>query len=348
MGHIARTSSLILAAATAVMLSGCGQVVPPHMRAIPAETVAMMAEKGMREDAPIFVRIFKQESELEIWKATDDGLYHHLKTYPICNYSGKLGPKIKQGDKQSPEGFYKVSSKLMNPNSKYHLSFNLGYPNKFDKSRGRTGDYLMVHGDCRSAGCYAMTDALIEEIYALAREALKGGQEAFDVHAYPFRMTPENMQRYKGNKNYNFWRTLQVGYSHFEYTHKPPKVDVCEKRYLVNVAFKRGGPTNPSAACPIHEALPLEAAPQPPLLQEARIPQATPKKRPPHMAFAPASSAPQSVDASSAPHSSAVISTPSAGEQASISRGGLFGFGLAPAKPSFSGFAFRSNAKLGK
>ena len=94
-----------------------------------------------------------------------------------------------QGDRQAPEGFYTVTKAQMNPNSSLYLAFNLGYPNLYDRANRRTGDFLMVHGKCRSAGCYAMTDGLIEEIYALAREAFIGGQETIQVHALPFRMT---------------------------------------------------------------------------------------------------------------------------------------------------------------
>lgn len=333
----ANKMSLLIPTALAVMLSGCGQELPPHLRPLPAEAKALLSEKGMTEKAPIFVRIFKEESELEIWKAKDDGRYSHFKTYPICNWSGKLGPKIKQGDKQAPEGFYRVSQRLMNPNSQFHLSFNLGYPNKFDRAHGRTGNYLMVHGDCRSAGCYAMTDALIEEIYALARESFKGGQEKFTVQALPFRMTPDNMQRHAGNRSYPFWKTLKVGYDHFEYTRQEPKVEICEKRYLVNVAFldQRGKP-DAKAACPLYQALPLEKAPDPPMIQEVHQNKKT--ARP--MAFAPVADTP----ALSLPAASAV---PSAASQATIGRGTTFGFGLAPAKPSYSGFVFRNNMTLG-
>ena len=115
------------------VLAGCSQLVPPHLLPLPPEAKALLAKKDMREDAPIFVRIFKQESELEVWKARDDGRFYHFKTYPICTWSGSLGPKFFEGDLQSPEGFYKVSSKLMNPKSKYHLSFNLGFPNAYDR-----------------------------------------------------------------------------------------------------------------------------------------------------------------------------------------------------------------------
>ncbi len=316
------TRSLLIAAATAVGLAGCSQVVPPHMKPIPAEAKALLAQKNMREDAPIMVRIFKEENELEIWKAKDDGRFHHFKTYPICNWSGGLGPKYKIGDKQAPEGFYKVSAKLMNPNSKFHLSFNLGFPNAFDKAHKRTGKYLMVHGDCRSAGCYAMTDALIEEIYAMAREAFTGGQEAFDVQALPFRMTVENMRRHSRSKHYAFWRNnLYQGYKDFEVSQLPPKVDVCERRYLFNVNFLNGEPTDPTAACPKYERLPVEAIPKAPMYQEA-------KSNAPKQSIIPKRQA------------STVAS------QATIGGGSTFGF--APKKPSVAGFAFRTNSRLSR
>ena len=126
----------------------------------------LLGKKGMDAQAPIFIRIFKEESELEVWKQRDDGRFYHFKTYPICNWSGDLGPKVKQGDRQAPEGFYTVTREQMNPDSNYHLAMNLGYPNAYDRSQRRTGEFLMIHGKCKSAGCYAMTDALIEEIYA--------------------------------------------------------------------------------------------------------------------------------------------------------------------------------------
>ncbi len=138
--------------------------------------------------------------ELEVWKQRDDGRFYHFKTYPICNWSGDLGPKTRYGDRQAPEGFYTITREQMNPDSKYHLAFNLGYPNAYDRSQQRTGDFLMIHGKCKSAGCYAMTDALIEEIYAMARESFIGGHDSFQVHAFPFRMTDENMARYANHE----------------------------------------------------------------------------------------------------------------------------------------------------
>ena len=238
-------------------LSACSQAVESTTSSnaannpLPQETQDLLVKKGMRVEAPIFIRIFKQESELEIWKQKDDGFFHLLKTYPICNWSGKLGPKLKQGDKQAPEGFYRVSKGQMNPNSRYHLSFNLGYPNAYDRSFKRTGANLMVHGDCSSAGCYAMTDALVEEIYAFAREAFDGGQQTFDVHAYPFRMTSKNMEKNKRNRWFRFWRDLKRGYDEFEMTRMPPKIRVCERRYHVNPAFADiNYRINPAGPCP--------------------------------------------------------------------------------------------------
>src|SRR5262245_14330201 len=246
---------ILAVVAVACVLSACAtlNVAAPHLTPLPNETVMLLGKKRMEVKAPVFIRIYKEESELEVWKMRDDGRYYHFKTYPICNWSGQLGPKLKEGDKQSPEGFYTITKEQMNPNSKYHLAFNLGYPNPFDKSHRRTGDALMVHGGCGSAGCYAMTDALMEEVYALAREAFAGGQEVVHVHAFPFRMTPANLTRHAKSEWRGFWKTLKEGYDYFELTRQVPIVAVCNRRYLVNVRMASGiDPTrlNPAAACP--------------------------------------------------------------------------------------------------
>jgi murein L,D-transpeptidase YafK len=238
------------------MLAACsGPELPPAMKPLSKETMMLLGKKGMKQDAPIFVRVFKEESELEVWKLRDDGHFHHFKTYPICNWSGELGPKLAQGDKQAPEGFYTVHKSQLNPNSQFHLAFNLGFPNSYDKAHGRTGSALMVHGKCRSAGCYAMTDALIEEIYALARDQFTEGQDAFRVHAFPFRMTAENMARHRTSKWYPFWLTLKEGYDYFETTRQLPPIAVCERRYHVNVRPISTVSTkiDPQGRCPAFE-----------------------------------------------------------------------------------------------
>jgi murein L,D-transpeptidase YafK len=223
---------------------------PPSERQLSASTQALLAIKGMKVEAPIFVRIFKEESELEVWKLKD-GRFQHFHTYPICAWSGELGPKVQQGDRQAPEGFYTVSRGQMNPHSLYHLAFNIGFPNAFDHANGHSGSALMVHGNCKSAGCYAMTDAYIEEIYILARDAFNAGQTKFHVQALPFRMTAWNMQRHRDNRWYPFWARLKEGYDAFESTGKPPVVKVCGKQYLVNVSFPgQASDPAPDAPCP--------------------------------------------------------------------------------------------------
>lgn len=182
--------------------------------------------------APVFIRIFKEEAELELWlKGTDQ--YVLFKTYPICRYSGNLGPKLKEGDNQAPEGIYWVGPKQMNPFSSYHLSFNLGYPNVFDRAHQRTGSALMVHGNCVSIGCYAMTDAKIEEIYTLMNKAFAGKQKQVQVHALPFRMEAKRLAAAKNDPNYAFWQDLAAIEQAFEASKMPPTVQVRNKRYVL-------------------------------------------------------------------------------------------------------------------
>jgi murein L,D-transpeptidase YafK len=252
--------SLLASAAlvAAVALSGCNTDgnLPANskaMKPLSAQMVADIDQKGMEKGSPILVRLFKQESELEVWKQDRSGRYALLKTYPICRWSGELGPKIKEGDRQAPEGFYTITRGQMNPNSQFYLSFDLGYPNAFDRSHGRTGMHLMVHGDCSSRGCYSMTDEQIAEIYALGREAFFGGQRAFQVQAYPFRMTPQNFAKHRNNPHMAFWKMLKQGNDHFEATRHEPKVDVCEKRYVFDAEATDGGRFVASNKCPVFQ-----------------------------------------------------------------------------------------------
>jgi murein L,D-transpeptidase YafK len=229
-------------------------------RPIPEKLLAEIESKNMDKGSPMLVRLFKQEAELEVWKQDRSGKFALLKTYPICRWSGDLGPKVKEGDRQAPEGFYSITPAQMNPTSAYYLSFNMGYPNAYDKAWGRTGSQLMVHGDCSSRGCYAMTDEQISEIYALGRESFFGGQNAFQVQAYPFRMTPQNMARHRNNPNMPFWKMIKEGNDHFEVTRQEPKVDFCERKYVFD-AEKPANSTRPlafnaSAQCPAYQVSP--------------------------------------------------------------------------------------------
>ena len=147
--------------------------------------------------APAYVRIFKKEGELELWLKVN-GRYSLYRTFPICKWSGRLGPKVKEADYQSPEGFYSVSARQLNPHSNYHLAFNVGYPNAFDRQNGHTGGLVMVHGNCKSVGCFAMTDKGIEEIYGFVAAALSAGQREVPVHIFPFHMTDAAIARETG------------------------------------------------------------------------------------------------------------------------------------------------------
>ncbi|WP_247744981.1 murein L,D-transpeptidase family protein [Shimia sp. R11_0] len=193
---------------------------------------AAMAEADLHLGAPTYIRIFKEEKILELWLQSEAGPYELFRTYPICNHSGALGPKLKEGDRQSPEGFYRVDKAALNPNSSYHLSFNLGFPNAYDRAKGRTGSYLMVHGDCVSVGCYAMTDPMIEEIYVTVESALNAGQSFVPVHAFPFRPTEARMARAAGHPWESYWQNLAPAYHSFASNHQPPAISMQDGRYV--------------------------------------------------------------------------------------------------------------------
>ena len=248
-----RGAALAAAGLAALTLAACTDLegIPKHLRPLPPETRELISEKGMEEKSPILVRIFKDESTLEIWKKHKaTGRFALLKPYEICAWSGELGPKKREGDRQAPEGFYTIRPAQMNPKSSYYLAFNMGYPNEFDQAHGRTGAHLMVHGACSSAGCYSMTDEQIAEIYALARLSFEGGQRDFQVQAFPFRMTPQKMAEHRNSENYEFWKMLKTGYDHFEVTRQVPKVDVCDRRYVFDTVPEAGMSYSPTAACP--------------------------------------------------------------------------------------------------
>ncbi|WP_258160148.1 L,D-transpeptidase family protein [Rhizobium sp. TH2] len=201
---------------------------------LPAKMRSKLAKMNLSMSSPIMMRIFKEEAVMEVWKANSQDRYQLVATYPICAWSGQLGPKKKEGDRQAPEGFYTITPAQMNPSSSYYLSFDMGYPNKFDRAYGRSGRNLMVHGACSSSGCYSISDAAVLQVYAFARDAFKGGQKSFQIQAFPFRMTAENMAKRRSSEHYEFWKNLKTGYDHFEITHRPPVVDVCGKKYAFN------------------------------------------------------------------------------------------------------------------
>lgn len=201
----------------------------------PLET--RLAAAGFKWGAPLFIRIFKQSFELEVWLKRGDR-FEKFATYPICYFSGNLGPKLRTGDWQSPEGIYHIEAKQLNPQSRWHKAFNLGFPNAFDRAHGRTGSFLMVHGGCSSVGCYAITNPAIDDVYRLASAALAAGQQRFQVQALPFRLTPEALAARAGNRNATFWAELKRIADAFDGAGVPPDVGVCSGHYVLGKSEK--------------------------------------------------------------------------------------------------------------
>lgn len=226
---------LLILTASLLMLSSCGENAKGQAaeEEAPKPMETELAEKKLERGSPVFIRAFKEEGELELFienKAT--GKFELFRTYPIAAASGQLGPKLAEGDRQVPEGFYFSGAGDMNPNSSFHLSFNVNYPNAYDRAHDRTGTFIMVHGSNVSIGCLAMTDEKIEEIYALCQAALDNGQPFFRVHIFPFRMTPERMAEAAGSPHRPFWENLKTGYDLFEENMIPPDVSVRDKAYV--------------------------------------------------------------------------------------------------------------------
>ena len=267
-----------------------------------AKTAERLAAKGFANGAPMVLRIFKSESELEVWMEKD-GRYELFATYPICHWSGTLGPKQREGDKQTPEGFYTITSRQLHHVGRWPRSLNLGFPNAFDSAMGRSGSYILVHGGCSSVGCFAMTNPVIGEIYNLASAALRSGQRHIPAHVFPFRMTEKNLAKNAKSEWAGFWANLKEGYDSFEKTRQPPRVSVCENRYHIQDASPlEAGAPNPLAVCgatvaalrssdPSAQLVPIEspaanpsppasaAAPSPPAasapLNQASLPQSS-------------------------------------------------------------------------
>lgn len=193
---------------------------------------ARLAARGLAEGNSIFIRIFKAESELEVWLRKDNS-FVLFETYPICHWTGTLGPKIREGDKQSPEGFYSITARQGRHRGRWRKAFNLGFPNALDQRLQRTGSYILLHGGCSSAGCFAMTDTVLDEIYALVQSAMAHGQQRVHVHIFPFRMTEPAMARHAGHPASDFWQDLKAGYDAFARVHVPPTVGICNRRYVV-------------------------------------------------------------------------------------------------------------------
>jgi murein L,D-transpeptidase YafK len=253
-----RPIGLAAALAGTLVLAGCNDdgYLPRNSRhwvALSPEIQNKLSEAGVSRHSPMLIRAYKKEGELEVWKADNAGEYKLVHTFPVCRWSGQLGPKKREGDRQVPEGFYAITPQMMNPNSSFYLSFNIGYPNAFDRQLGRDGSHIMVHGACSSRGCFSMTDKQIADIYALARDSFSGGQKAIQMQSFPFRFTPDNLARYRADENLPFWKNLKEGADHFEVTKREVQVAACQGKYRFNA-----GSEDAASACtaaPANEAL---------------------------------------------------------------------------------------------
>ncbi|MGO8740282.1 L,D-transpeptidase family protein [Rhodoblastus sp.] len=252
LGKAPRRPAFALAALSlAAAVSGCSDTQTSRAsEPLSHQMLALMETKGVAPSSPMLIRGFKKESELEVWKMRSDGSYVLLKTFPICRWSGQLGPKRHEGDRQVPEGFYSITPAMMNPNSHYYLSFNVGYPNAYDRAFGATGGSVMVHGICSSAGCFSMTDAQIADIYALARESFAGGQHAIQMQSYPFHMDARNLAKYRLDPNMPFWKELKKGDDHFAATKRDVSYAICNRHYMFGAQAQPGASLDASAPCP--------------------------------------------------------------------------------------------------
>jgi murein L,D-transpeptidase YafK len=250
---IRRGTAVGLTVAVCALIAGCDdsyldQSSARSQQPISSATLAKMEALDTTPSSPTVIRTYKKEAELEIWKMKSNGEYALLKTYPMCRWSGQLGPKKREGDMQVPEGFYSIAPGQMNPNSHYYLAFNVGYPNAYDRAYGRTGGSVMVHGVCSSAGCFSMTDEQVADIYAIARDSFAGGQREIQLQSYPFHMTAQNMAKFRLDPNIDFWKNLKDGSDHFEVTKNEPSVLVCGKHYVFDATTK--DEVSGSEACP--------------------------------------------------------------------------------------------------
>lgn len=235
---LAALAFLLLPALLAFAQAG---TIPSSLRSDRAYTetkpqlAADLEAKGLALGSPVYLRLTKEPALLTAYVQGADGTYEAFRSWPVCAVSGDLGPKLREGDGQAPEGFYAIQPVQMNPSSSYHLSFNLGFPNAYDRANGRTGSFLMVHGSCVSIGCFAMTDAGIEEIWTLMQASFENGQTSVPVHIFPFPMTEANLKAHEADPNAAFWQEIAPAWTTFETTGKVPAVSVSGKSYVVGV-----------------------------------------------------------------------------------------------------------------
>jgi len=193
---------------------------------------------GYGNDFSMLINAYKAEGKLEVWlKAKSGKSYSLFRIYDFCAHSGTLGPKVVEGDGQTPEGFYYIN--VFNPMSSFHLSLGVNYPNAVDLARTgkkrKTGGDIYIHGNCVTVGCIPLTDEKIKEVYVLAVEARNSGQDNIPVNIYPFKMTDANIKKYSAQfpAQLIFWKTLQLGYLAFEKNKTAVNVKEVKGEYIL-------------------------------------------------------------------------------------------------------------------
>ncbi len=203
---------------------------PESVAAREIELANEFKERGLKLGSPIFLRVYKQTSEMELWVQRGPR-YVHFKTYGICRWSGGLGPKFYEGDRQSPEGLYRITTSDLIVNPRWDRAMNINYPNNFDNLNGRGGSGILIHGGCGSIGCFAIQNENVEDVYGAVRAALRGGQVYVPVLALPFRfsaLAPEKDDTLRMNE---FWADLRRADLLFERDRLPPVAWICDGRY---------------------------------------------------------------------------------------------------------------------
>jgi murein L,D-transpeptidase YafK len=212
----------------------------PYGKAVAAKAIELskaFEEKGLKLGSPVFIRVYKQTSEMELW-IEKGSRYVLFKTYGICRWSGGLGPKYYEGDRQSPEGLYRITSADLIVNARWDRAMNINYPNSFDVMNGRSGSGILIHGKCGSIGCFAIQDRNVEEVYAAVREALKGGQAYIPVLSLPFRFASLAPSKQDTRQMSEFWSDLRRADLLFARDRLPPAAWICDGRYYF--ADRRG------------------------------------------------------------------------------------------------------------
>jgi hypothetical protein len=192
-----------------------------------AEVERMFADAGVAfPPKELLWRVFKDKHHLEVWANDTKGApMKKIATYRACAMSGDLGPKHREGDRQVPEGFYRIE--YFFPDSAFHLAAKVSYPNALDRATGDPvpGGDIMIHGGCASIGCIALTDERIEELWVIGSSVIYKG-EPIHVHIFPSRDMDALIEDDAWAKNRAFWENLREGFQAFEADKRLPNIRI--------------------------------------------------------------------------------------------------------------------------